>query len=109
MCNECKKRGLEKQYKQAIVKTVLDSYYDFNKPDYLNPKNKEIVEKAEQAFKWFYKQYGEDFKKVPIDMVAEISNVARLNAYSNGFHIEQKTLSQWLTHIVKEVADVTIH
>lgn len=103
LTKEAKKRGRIADARGFIVKTVLDSYYDFNKTVALKPENKKLVEEAEKAFKRFYIKYRKDYNACTIDEISQVANISRLNAYAEGLRIEQRTLSQWLTHIMKEV------
>ena len=101
ICRNLFKRERFPEYFQAISKTVIDSYYDFQRPDALKPENKEIVEEAEKAFAGFYKEFSEDYKNVNINDLAQMMYICRVNAYANGMRVEQETLSQFLTRIVK--------
>lgn len=103
ICEELEARGYIDQYIDAVCKTVIDSYYDFNKANYLIPKNKEDVEKAEKAFKKFYDKFGTEYKEANITRIGEIMFISRQTAYCNGMRVEQRTIREWLNHITKEV------
>lgn len=103
ICKELEERGFIDKYFDSVVKTVVDSYYDFNKPGYLDPKNKALVAKAEKAFKKFYTEFGKDYKESNINRIAEMMFVCRQNAFKNGLRVEQRTINEWLNHITKEV------
>lgn len=103
ICKEVKKRGYINEYFDFVCRTILDSYYDFNKPDYLKPENKLLVEQAEREFKKFYQKFGQDYKECNIERIAEIMYLARAKAYVGGFRVEQRTVTEWLNHIVKDV------
>ena len=100
--NELKKRERFAEYFQAISKTICDSYYDFQRPDALKPENKEMIKRAEKAFAGYYKEFKEDYKNVNINDLAQMLYLTRINAFANGMRVEQETLSQFLTRIVKE-------
>lgn len=99
---ELKKREYFAEYFQAISKTICDSYYDFQRPDALKPENKEMIKKAEKAFAEYYKEFKEDYKNVNINDLAQMLYLTRVNAFANGMRVEQETLSQFLTRILKE-------
>jgi len=101
--DELNARGEVDKYIDSVCKTVIDSYYDFNKPNYLDPKNKELVEKAEKAFKSYYLKFRQDYLEANINRIAEIKFVSYSQAFTNGMRVEQRTISEWLTHIMKEV------
>jgi len=103
ICKELNNRGFIDEYLNAVVKTVCDSYYDFNKPEYLDPKNKDYVLKAEKAFKAFYDEFGRDYRESNVNRIAEMLFVCRQNAYVNGLRVEQRSIHEWLNHITKDV------
>ena len=105
ICEQAMERGFIDESYDFIVKTVLDSYYDFNKPEYLDPANKDLVKKAEKAFKRFYMQFRDLYHEANMMKVREIAYVARQNAFVNGLNMEKWTLHDWLNHIVKEVEE----
>jgi len=103
ICEELYSRGYISEYIDAVCKTVIDSYYDFNKTAYIDPKNSKEVRIAERAFKKFYEQFGQDYREANITRIAELMAISRTLAFANGLRVEQKTLNEWLTHIVSEV------
>lgn len=105
ICKEVKKRGFVNEYYDFVCRTVIDSYYDFNKPEYLKPENAELVANAEKAFRKFYMKFRQDYNECNVQRIAEIMYLARGQAYVNGLRIEQRTITEWLTHIVKDVEE----
>lgn len=105
LTKEAKRRGKYEDALAFIVKTVLDSYYDFNKSVALRPENKEIVDKAEREFRRFYMRYRKEYNACSVEHIAKVAVLARADAYNKGFRIEQRTLADWLSHIVYEVKD----
>lgn len=105
LTKEAKRRGLHEDARGFVAKTVLDSYYDFNKTVALMPENKEIVKRAEREFKRFYMKYRKEYLACTVDQIAQVAAIARADAFKSGFKLEQKTLSEWLNHIVYEVTD----
>lgn len=102
ICLELKKREYFAEYFQAVSKTICDSYYDFQRHDALKPENKELIKKAEKCFAEYYAEFKDDYKNVNINDIAQMLYLCRVNAYANGMKVEQETLSQFLTRIVKE-------
>lgn len=102
-CQQIKDRGYENEFKTSVCMTVLNSYYDFQKPSYHTDKNKEHLRKAEKAFKQFWKKYGKVFLTCTNMEVAEIAQTARTNACKNGMLMERQDLRSWLKHIGNEV------
>lgn len=105
LVREAKKRGRYEDARGFIAKTVLDSYYDFNKTVALKPANKALVDNAEREFKRFYMKYRKEYNACTVDQIAQVAALARSTAFMDGFKIEQRTLSEWLNHIVYEVKD----
>ncbi len=103
ICNELKHRGFEDDFQTAVCMTVLNSYYDFQKPAYLDVKNQKYVKKAEKAFKSFWDEFGDTFLQLTNQKVAEVARIARENAYKNGMLFEQVALKTWLKHIINDV------
>lgn len=102
-CQQIKDRGYEAEFKTSVCMTVLNSYYDFQKPSYHTDKNKEHLQKAEKAFKQFWKKYGKVFLECTNMEVAEVAQTARANACKNGMLMERQDLRSWLKHIGNEV------
>lgn len=103
ICRELEKRGFIDEYFNSVVKTVCDSYYDFNNPEYLSPANKDDVRKAEKAFKAFYDEFGKDYRESNIERIAEMMFLCRQNAYVKGMRVEQNAIHEFLNHIVRDV------
>ena len=95
-------RGYVNEYFQALAKTVLDAYYDFQKPDALQPENKELIEKAEKEFANLYKDIRDDYNDIGINDIAQMMFLCRTIAFQNNMRVEQETVSQFLTRIVKK-------
>lgn len=102
ICRELKRRELIEHYFPSVIKTVVESYYDFQKPDALKPENKELIETAEKAFAKFYKEFREDYNESNINDVAQMMFLCRSTAYKNNMRVEQETINQFLTRIVKQ-------
>ena len=102
ICKQMKKRELFEVYFQSVAKTVIDSYYDFQKPEALDPNNKEIIESAEKEFARFYKEFREDYNEIGINDIANLMMVCRTLAFRNGMRVEQESLKDFVTRIAKK-------
>lgn len=101
ICRELERRERYPEFYQAISKTFMDSYYDFQRPDCFKPENKEIIKKAERAFAEFYREFREEFKNVNPKDMAQMMYICRINAYANGMLWERETLEDFFKRIVK--------
>lgn len=101
ICRELERRERYAEFYQAISKTFIDSYYDFQKPDCSKPENKEIIEKAERAFADFFKEFRGEYQNVNIKDTAQMMYLCRVNAYMNGLLIERETLQEFINRIIK--------
>lgn len=102
-CEQFEKRGYEQDFRTAVMMTVMNSYYDFQKTAYHTEKNREYLKNAEKAFKEFWKKYRKVFRDCTNKDIAEVAHLTRENAYKNGLLIEQQDLRTWLKHIEREV------
>lgn len=103
VCTQLTERGFVDDYFTAVCKTVFDSYYDFQKPEYQDPKNAKLVRAAEKEFKKFWLKYKDSFMECSSSRLAEASMGSRTLAYKNGLIIERTDLKSWLKHIEYEV------
>ena len=103
LCDQLKKRGMSEEYESAVCMTVLNSYYDFQKPSYRETKNHQYTKTAEKAFKMFFSQHGKAFRNATNLKISEIAKSAREIATNNGMLMERETLKEFLKHIEYEV------
>jgi glycosyltransferase involved in cell wall biosynthesis len=96
---ELKSRGYEEEYKASTAMTVLNSYYDFQKPRYHMAKNARYLKEAEKAFKAFWFEFKKDFYQNTNEFVGKVAQEARNNARENGLLIENETLREFLNRI----------
>ncbi len=102
-CQSLKDRRYEKEYKTAVCMTVLNSYYDFQKPSYYTAKNEKYLKDAEKAFKKFWNKFGKTFYDCTNGEISEIAQAARANACKNGMLMERQDIKTWLKHIKNDV------
>ena len=93
---QLKQRGYEKEFKTSVIMTVLNSYYDFQKPSYRIAKNQRHLKTAEKAFKQFWDKYKKVFYDATNQEIAEIAVSARENAAKNGMLMEMEDLKTFI-------------
>lgn len=103
ICKQFQERGYAEAFETSVCMTVLNSYYDFQKPSYHLPRNEKHRINAERAFKRFYYQFGDVFRNTTNVRIAEIAQAARANACKNGMLMEREDLKTFLRHIEREV------
>lgn len=103
ICRELKRRGYDEEYKMSVGMTVLNSYYDFQKPRYWLPQNDKHRRNAEKEFKKFFGLFKRDFYELTNMEVSDIAKSARETALKNGMLMERQDLKSWLKHIEYEV------
>lgn len=103
LCEQMKKRGYEEDYRTAVCMTVINSYYDFQKPRYHMSKNAKYLRIAEKAFRKFWMKYQKTFNDLTNEKISEVAEVARANACKNGMLMERQDLRSFLKHIEYEV------
>ena len=103
LCEQLKRRGYEEDFRTAVCMTVMNSYYDFQKPSYGFARNAKHRTVAEKAFRKFWMQFKNTFCDLTNEKVADVAKVARDIAYKNGMLFEQQDLKSFLKHIEYEV------
>jgi glycosyltransferase involved in cell wall biosynthesis len=92
---------------RTVVKTVMDSYYDFQKHAWRLPKNKSRMERAERWFCAYLKRYAGIYAKANITLIADIAAIARARVLmSRDMLMESETLKDWLEHIMDDVRPI---
>lgn len=99
VCEELKARGFKDEYLDAIAKSLVDAYYEFQKSIYYEPENRREIKIAEQSVKDFYKKYKKDFAKCSTELIAQIMVISRNSAYKRGMLIEHNTFGSFIKHL----------
>lgn len=99
ICNQFKERGYNEAFASAVCMTVLNSYYDFQKPRWRIAKNERYFRIAEREFKKYWMLFQKDFKDLTNETIAEVAKAARETACNNGMLMEQEDLKTFLKHI----------
>lgn len=107
LTEEFLRRGMADNAMVAIVKTVIDTYYDCQQITWKLPKNKQLVRKAENWFAAYLKKYANYYTKADTKVIAGMAKSCRENALKKGtFFMETITLSDWLKHIIKDAKPI---
>lgn len=103
------KRGQMEHAMNAIVKTVIDTYYDCQKSTWRVPANKELLHKAENWFAAYLKRYANYYTQANIKLIAGMAKSSRENAVKSGtFIMEAETLKDWLQHIMDTAKPIPV-
>lgn len=103
VCEQLEKRELPDVLIAIVVKTICDTYFDFNKPEFLATENNHEMRLAKQSFAFFYKRFNEYYLEANINDIASQMNISRMLAVKNGFLLEQFTLKEFLTEMIKDI------
>lgn len=101
------KRQMPEETLLTVVKTVCDSYYDFQQHTWKLPKHKSKVERAERWFAAYLKRYAKFYMEANVKKVAEVAAISRARVrMQNTMLMESETLKQWLEHIMNDVRPI---
>ena len=93
----------------TVVKTVLDSYYDFQQHVWRLPKHKAKRERAERWFCAYLKRYAAFYAKADIKQIGEVAAISRARCLmQKTMLMESETLKQWLEHIMNDVRPIPL-
>ena len=102
-------RQMPEETMATVIKTVCDSYYDFQQHEWRTLKKKARVERAERWFAAYLKRFASYYAKANITQVGQIAALARSrNVMKKSMLMESETLMQWLNHIMKEVKPIPL-
>ena len=91
----------------TVIKTVLDSYYDFQQHEWRLPKNKAKFERAERWFCAYLKRFAKFYAQANVNQIGEMAAIARArNITKKTMIMETETLEQWLKHIMNDVRPI---
>ena len=103
VCEQLEKRGFIDEYYEMVCRTVTDSYYDFNEPQFLAHEGDEMWVNAEKQFKKFWKKYSKAYYECDAERIGRTMMQSRLRAYNAGLKVERIDLKSWLKHIKNDV------
>ena len=109
LTEEFLKREMMEEALTAVVKTVIDTYYDCQQATWRTPKNKSLLHKAENWFAAYLKRYANYYTQADIKLISGIAKASRENALNKGtFFMEAETLKDWLQHIMDTAKPIPV-
>ncbi len=97
LMEDLEKRGHD--ITKMVAKSIMDSYYDFQKSEFHDPDLKRYKEMALEATAKFYEDYKKIYYENTADELAEIMAQSRTLAYANGMKVERQTLPQFIQEL----------
>ena len=93
----------------TVIKTVMDSYYDFQQHDWRLPRNKARKERAERWFCAYLKRFAKFYAKANVKQISEVAAISRARCLmQKTMLMESETLKQWLEHIMNDVRPIPL-
>lgn len=100
-------RQMPEEVLMTVIKTVTDSYYDFQQHTWRLPKNKSKVERAERWFAAYLKRFAKYYATANVIQIGEIAALSRArNLMKKTMLMESETLKHWLEHIMHDVRPI---
>lgn len=107
LTDEFIKRGMAEETIVTVIKTVVDSYYDFQQHAWRLPKNKAKKERAERWFCAYLKRFAQFYAKADIKQIGQLAALSRGRVLlKKTMVMETETLSQWMNHIMNDVRPI---
>lgn len=78
---------------------IFDTYYTFNKSEWVNQDNIEYRDKTEKHFSEYYKKRKEMWENISSVEKMHLSNAIRQRSVREGMMMENITLDDWLKKI----------
>lgn len=94
-------RGREDKAAFYSVFMIFDSYYNMNKPEWINQENKEYRDETEKRFSLYFKKYKSLWNNLAHNDKMYISNMVRTRNVQEGMYMEAITINDWLEYIEK--------
>lgn len=99
LVDEFVKRGMVDKANVYVGAMIFDTYYTFNKVEWVNQKNIEFREKTEKHFSEYYKKRKEMWNVLTDEEKMILSNSIRQRSVLDGMMMESVTLDDWLKKI----------
>ena len=99
LIDEFVNRGMIEIANMYVGIMIFDTYYTFNKVDWVNQENIEYRYKTEKHFSEYYKKKKEMWKKISTDEKMRLSDAIRQRSIMEGMMMENITLDDWLNKI----------
>lgn len=101
LIDEFIKRARQDKVNLFVAMMIYDTYYTFNKPEWINQENKEYRHLTEIRFKKYFLKFKSTWENIPYQDKMIISNSIRQRTIQEGMMMEAITLEQWLKYIVE--------
>lgn len=101
LIDEFIKRARQDKVNLFVAMMIYDTYYTFNKPEWINQENKEYRHLTEIRFKKYFLKFRDVWENIPYQDKMMISNSIRQRTIQEGMMMEAITLEQWLKYIVE--------
>ena len=99
LIDEFVKREMLDKANMYVGIMIFDTYYTFNKSEWVNQDNIEYRDKTEKHFSEYYKKRKEMWEKIPSVEKMHLSNAIRQRSVREGMMMENITLDDWLKKI----------
>ncbi len=99
LIDEFVKREMLNKANMYVGIMIFDTYYTFNKSEWVNQDNIEYRDKTEKHFSEYYKKRKEMWEKIPSVEKMHLSNAIRQRSVREGMMMENITLDDWLKKI----------
>lgn len=99
LIDEFVKRDMLEIANTCVGIMIFDTYYTFNKVDWVNQENKEYRDKTERHFSEYYKKRKDMWEKLSNKEKMELSGSIRQQSVREGMVMENITLDDWLKKI----------
>jgi glycosyltransferase involved in cell wall biosynthesis len=99
LIDEFVNRGLLEIANTYVGIMIFNTYYTFNKVEWINQENIEYRDRTEKHFSEYYKNRKEMWEKISPDEKMRLSDVIRQRSIMEGMVMENITLDDWLNKI----------
>lgn len=99
LIDEFVKREMSEKANLYVGSMIFDTYYTFNKADWINQDNIDYRNKTENRFSEYYKKRKNMWNALSIDEKMQLSNAIRHRSVQDGMLMENITLDDWLKKI----------
>lgn len=99
LVDEFVRRGMLENANMYVGLMILDTYYTFNKEEWVNLDNVEYRYKTEKHFSEYYKKRKEMWEKLSNEEKMQLSNIIRQRTIREGMMMESITLDDWIKKI----------
>lgn len=99
LIDEFVKREMLEKANVYVGVMIFDTYYTFNKSEWVNQDNIEYRDRTEKHFAEYYKRRKEIWEKISIEDKMQLSNAIRQRSIREGMMMENITLDDWLKKI----------